>query len=56
MVDSLGLQNTFILIAFLGMGITSTMCFIMIAFGKGMRKSTAVSYWKLVEEHGFQAH
>ncbi|OIW30445.1 MFS general substrate transporter [Coniochaeta ligniaria NRRL 30616] len=55
MVDSLGLQNTFILIAFLGVALTS-LCFVMIAFGKGMRKSTAVSYWKLVEEHGFQAH
>lgn len=55
MVVSLGVQDTFILIAFLGMALTG-LCFAMIAFGKRMRKSTAKSYWKLVEEHGFRAH
>ncbi|KAH8892173.1 MFS general substrate transporter [Thozetella sp. PMI_491] len=55
MVTNLGLQNSFLLVAFLGMGLTG-LCFVMIAVGKKMRKATAVSYWKLVEEHGFRAH
>ena len=55
MISGLGLQGAFLLIAFLGMAITG-LCFVMIVFGKKMRKATAVSYWKLVEAHGFQAH
>lgn len=55
MVDNLGLQGAFILVAFLGMGLTG-LCFVMILFGKSMRKATAKSYWILVEEHGFTAH
>lgn len=55
MVDSLGLQNSFLLCGFLGMGFIS-LCFLMILFGKRMRKTTAMSYWNLVEKHGFKAH
>lgn len=55
MVNNLGLQNAFLLVGFLGMGLNG-LCFVMIAFGKKLRKVTASSYWRLVEEHGFQAH
>lgn len=55
MVNNLGLQGAFILVAVLGIGLNGA-CFIMIAFGKKMRAATAVSYWKLVESHGFHAH
>lgn len=55
MVDSLGLQGTFVLIAFLGMGLHG-LCFVMITYGKAMRRATAPSYWKVVEEHGFHVY
>lgn len=55
MIDSLGLQGTFLLIAFLGMGLHA-LCFVMIAYGKNMRRATAPMYWKLVEKHGFHVH
>ncbi|CAG9954587.1 unnamed protein product [Clonostachys rosea f. rosea IK726] len=55
MVTTLGLQNTFYLVAFLGMGLTD-LCFVMIWFGKSTRKGTAKWYWALVEQDGFRAH
>ncbi|KAF4945407.1 hypothetical protein FSARC_14433 [Fusarium sarcochroum] len=55
MVNSLGLQGAFLLIAFLGMGLNAA-CLLMIAFGKGMRKASAASYWKLIEGYGFHTH
>lgn len=55
MVNNLGLQSAFLLIAFLGMALTG-LSFAMILFGKSMRRATAASYWKLVEEHGFKVH
>lgn len=55
MIESLGIQGAFLLIAFLGMGLTG-LSFVMIVFGKKCREATAVSYWKLVEERGFHAH
>lgn len=55
MVVSIGLQNTFILIAALGVVFWSG-CLAWIAVGKSMRKSTAASYWKLVEKFGLSAH
>ncbi|KAF9891711.1 hypothetical protein FE257_003723 [Aspergillus nanangensis] len=50
MVDSLGLQGAFLLVAFVGMGLTG-LCFVMIAFGRRMRAASAESYWKLVDAH-----
>ncbi|KAF1810054.1 MFS general substrate transporter [Eremomyces bilateralis CBS 781.70] len=55
MIDNLGLQGAFLLMAFLGMGIHG-LSFVMIAYGKKGREITAPHYWKLVEEHGFRAH
>lgn len=55
MVNSLGLQGAFLLVAFVGMGLTSV-SFVMIASGKRMRAASADSYWKLVEAHGFRTH
>ncbi|KAI9371909.1 major facilitator superfamily domain-containing protein [Aspergillus egyptiacus] len=50
MVNNLGLQGAFLLIAFVGMGL-NLLCFLVIAFGRRMRAASAESYWKLVEAH-----
>lgn len=55
MIESLGLQNTWLLVAFLGVAIFGV-CFAVIAWGKDWRRATAPAYWKLVEQHGFHAH
>ena len=48
MVNNLGLQGAFLLVAFVGMGIHGA-CFLMIAAGRRLRAASAGSYWKLVD-------
>ncbi|KAL4782351.1 major facilitator superfamily domain-containing protein [Aspergillus varians] len=55
MVDSMGLQGAFILIAFLGVGFWAT-CFLFIWKGKQMRQWLAQNYWNMVEKYGLSAH
>lgn len=55
MITNMGLQNTFILIAVLGMVFWSG-CLLWIKIGKSARRSIAKSYWNLVETHGLAAH
>jgi hypothetical protein len=55
MIVSMGLQNTFILIAALGVIVWSG-CLLWIKIGKAARRSIAKSYWNLVECHGLAAH
>ncbi|CAI7663376.1 unnamed protein product [Penicillium crustosum] len=55
MITNMGLQNTFILIAVLGMVLWSG-CLLWIKIGKSARRSIAKSYWNLVETHGLAAH
>lgn len=55
MIDSLGLQYTFITLGFLGFAFWF-MCVFMIFFGKALRAKTAPEYWKLVERRGAVAH
>ena len=55
MIVGMGLQNTFILIAVLGMVFWSG-CLLWIKIGKAARRSIAKSYWNLVESHGLAAH
>ncbi|KAH8689663.1 major facilitator superfamily domain-containing protein [Talaromyces proteolyticus] len=55
MISNMGLQNTFILIAVLGIVFWSA-CFLWIGVGKSARKSIAKSYWTIVEKHGLTAH
>ncbi|KAH6980644.1 major facilitator superfamily domain-containing protein [Ilyonectria sp. MPI-CAGE-AT-0026] len=47
MIENLGLRNTFVLLAVLGTALWCT-CIFMIFYGKPLRRSSAVSYWKLV--------
>lgn len=44
----LGLQNTFISAAFVGLGVTLT-TFIMLKFGKSFRNKSRFAYWKYVQ-------
>ncbi|KAM0547274.1 hypothetical protein ACHAPJ_010409 [Fusarium lateritium] len=55
MINGLGLRYAFVLIALLGLVLWAG-CIFMIVFGKSLRRSTAVSYWKLVEMYGSVAH
>ncbi|RVX66189.1 hypothetical protein B0A52_10081 [Exophiala mesophila] len=55
MVTDMGIQNAFILLAFLGAAIWAG-CIVMIIWGKKFRKATAATYWKMVEEQGLKAH
>lgn len=55
MINGMGLQNAFILLAFLGMAFWAS-SFLMIIYGKSMRRRTAKAYWKMVEQHGLHAH
>ncbi|KAK7432214.1 hypothetical protein QQZ08_001159 [Neonectria magnoliae] len=55
MIANLGLRNAFILIAILGL-IFWCFCIFMIIFGKSLRRSSAASYWRLVEVYGAAAH
>ncbi|KAH6888538.1 major facilitator superfamily domain-containing protein, partial [Thelonectria olida] len=55
MIENLGLRYSFVLMALLGLAFWC-ICFFMIAFGKSLRRATAVSYWKLVEKYGLSAH
>lgn len=55
MITNMGLQNTFILIAVLGVVFWSG-CLLWIKIGKAARTSIAKPYWNLVERHGLAAH
>lgn len=55
MIENIGLQNTFILIAVLGI-IFWCGCLLWIKVGKAARRSIAKPYWRLVEKHGLAAH
>ncbi|KAH6984494.1 major facilitator superfamily domain-containing protein [Ilyonectria sp. MPI-CAGE-AT-0026] len=54
-ITNLGLRNAFILIAILGT-VFWCFCIFMIIFGKSLRRSSAASYWRLVESYGATAH
>ncbi|EIW84522.1 MFS transporter [Coniophora puteana RWD-64-598 SS2] len=51
----MGLQNTFICAAFVGMGINMTFLGVM-RWGKGWRRRSAGQYWAYVEQGGTVAH
>lgn len=53
MINTMGLQDSFILLACLGTGFWG-LSFIMIAFGKKARKATGPAYWKMVQDHGLK--
>jgi hypothetical protein len=55
MITSMGLQNTFILIAVLGI-VFWCGCLLWIKIGKTARRFIAKPYWDLVEKHGLVAH
>ncbi|KAF7550133.1 hypothetical protein G7Z17_g5921 [Cylindrodendrum hubeiense] len=55
MIENLGLRYAFVLIAILGLALWFS-AIAMIYFGKSLRRSTAQSYWNLVEEYGSKAH
>ncbi|EED20900.1 conserved hypothetical protein [Talaromyces stipitatus ATCC 10500] len=55
MIDNIGLQNTFILIAVLGV-LFWCGCFLWIGVGKSARKLIAEPYWTIVRKHGLAAH
>ncbi|CAG7924880.1 unnamed protein product [Penicillium olsonii] len=55
MISNMGLQNTFILIAVLGIVLWSG-CLLWIKIGKAARRSISKSYWNIVEAHGLAAH
>jgi hypothetical protein len=55
MITSMGLQNTFILIAVLGI-VFWCGCLLWIKIGKAARRSIAKPYWDLVEKNGLVAH
>ncbi len=48
-------QNTYIAVAFIGMGFW-ILAFGFIVYGKRLRKISAPSYWNIVEKHGFTTH
>ncbi len=48
-LTNLGYQNCFISAAFVGMA-ASSVFFIMIKYGKGLRAKSAARYWALVAE------
>lgn len=52
---AVGTQNLYISIACIG-AFFWALSFVMIMFGKRMRRWTAGSYWKLVDNFGFKAH
>ncbi|KPM44080.1 hypothetical protein AK830_g2409 [Neonectria ditissima] len=55
MITNLGLRNAFILIAILGL-VFWCICIFVIIFGKSLRRSSAASYWRLVEVYDAAAH
>ncbi|KAL7930741.1 major facilitator superfamily domain-containing protein [Trichoderma chlorosporum] len=55
MINSLSLRYAFVLIAILGLAVWCT-AIVMIFVGKSLRRSTAQSYWNLVERYGAKAH
>lgn len=55
MIQNLGLRNSFIVIAILGLALWST-AVVMIFWGKRLRQCTAASYWALVERYGATTH
>ncbi|OKL61889.1 hypothetical protein UA08_02836 [Talaromyces atroroseus] len=55
MIDNMGLQNTFILIAVLGVFFWCG-CFLWICVGKSARRFIAEPYWAIVRKHGLTAH
>merc|ERR1712230_150883 len=55
MITDLGLQNSFILVAVFGAAFW-VLCLVMIWKGKSWRRSSATTYWHLVEGHGLHAH
>lgn len=55
MIDNLGLRYAFVLIAVLGLALWCSAIF-MIYTGKHFRRTTAQSYWNLVERYGATAH
>ncbi|CAI6083351.1 hypothetical protein V2G26_018862 [Clonostachys chloroleuca] len=55
MIESLSLRYAFVLIAILGLAVWCT-AIVMIYVGKPLRRSTAASYWRLVEKYGATAH
>jgi hypothetical protein len=48
-LTNLGYQNCFISAAFVGMA-ASSVFFVMIKYGKGLRAKSATRYWALVAE------
>lgn len=52
---AVGTQNLYISIACIGTFFWA-LSFVMITFGKRMRKWTASDYWKLIDTYGFKAH
>ncbi|KAH7143559.1 major facilitator superfamily domain-containing protein [Dactylonectria macrodidyma] len=54
-INNLGLRNAFVLVALLGL-MFWCFCIFMIVFGKSLRRSSATSYWRLVEKYGAAAH
>ncbi|KAF5005147.1 hypothetical protein FDECE_8404 [Fusarium decemcellulare] len=55
MIENLGLWYAFVLIALLGLALWCS-AIVMIYVGKPLRRSTAQSYWNLVERYGATAH
>ncbi|GKT63026.1 MFS general substrate transporter [Colletotrichum tofieldiae] len=55
MINSIGLRDSFILTAALGVAFWA-LCLTMIYFGKHLRRSAAQQYWKLVEGDGVFGH
>ncbi|KAF4466105.1 HOL1 substrate-H+ antiporter [Fusarium albosuccineum] len=55
MIENLGLRYAFVLIALLGLALWCS-AIVMIYVGKPLRRSTAQSYWNLVERYGATAH
>jgi hypothetical protein len=54
-IQASGVQNTYIAVGFLGV-LFSAISFIFIAYGKKIRKASAISYWTMVEKQGLKAH
>ncbi|KAM5346720.1 hypothetical protein ACJ41O_009725 [Fusarium nematophilum] len=55
MIENLSLRYAFVLIAILGLALWCS-AIVMIYVGKPLRRSTAQSYWNLVERYGATAH
>jgi hypothetical protein len=55
MITAMGLQDCFIMLAFLGMTFWA-FAFVMIYYGKSWRTRSAAKYWALVRQHGQSTH